>query len=45
MLTYADAYVGLQMRSHHLTATQEAKVQWVIFKFNGFVCARRVSVC
>ena len=36
--------VTLQMRSHELAVSAYPKVQWVIFKFNGFVCARRVSV-
>ena len=36
--------VNLQMRSHQLLVSSHPKVQWVIFKFNGFVCARRVSV-
>ena len=39
---YVD--VTLQMRRHQLHETAEPQVQWVIFKFNGFVCARRVSV-
>ena len=39
-----EVEVMLQMRSHQLALTAAARVQWVIFKFNGFVCARRVSV-
>ena len=39
-----EVNVILQMRSHQLAVTSSAKVQWIIFKFNGFVCARRVSV-